>query len=104
MGGVLSGNQRHLLPEDRQIENPINEQQHTTHLASSREVGEQQPGSESEAHERLHTLNYDHRALKSESGMCPLDEQALVLTPDGFLRPVGADRDKAKQRIKIEAA
>ena len=104
MGRILPGKQRHLLPEDRQIESPIDEQQHAAHLASSRKMVEQQPGSESESHERLYTFNYNHRALKSESGVRPLDEQGLVLTPDGFLRPVGADRDKAKQRVKVEAA
>jgi hypothetical protein len=52
----------------------------------------------------LHALDHDHRALPSEAGVRPLDEQALVLAPDGSLRSVGAHRDKAQERIEIEAA
>ena len=52
----------------------------------------------------MHALHHDDRALQPEAGARPLDEQALVLAPDGPLRPVGTHRDKAQERIEIEAA
>src|SRR5438034_11343958 len=41
LGWVLAGDERDLLSEDRQVQRPVDKQQHTASLASARKVIEQ---------------------------------------------------------------
>ena len=43
MGRVLPSNERYFLPEKRQVQGPIDEQEHSAHLAALREVTKEQP-------------------------------------------------------------
>jgi len=67
-------------------------------------VVEQQPCGKPEPHKGLDALDHDHGALQPKAGACPLNEQALVLTPDGPFCPMRTHSDKATQRVKIETA
>jgi hypothetical protein len=52
----------------------------------------------------LYALDHNYSALPLEAGVRPLDEQALVLAPDGSLRSVSTHRNEAQECIEIEAA
>ena len=101
---VLPGQERHLLAEDRQVQGPVDEEQHATAVAGPRQVAEQQPGGQGESDERLHPLDPHDDALQPEAGARPLDEQALVLAANGPLCRMGAHRDQAEEGVEVEAA
>jgi hypothetical protein len=52
----------------------------------------------------MHRLEREHATLQPEGSACPLDQQALMLTPDSPLRAVRAHGAKSQERIQVEAA
>ena len=104
MGGVLPGHERHLLAENREVQGPVDEEQHATAFAGPRQVAEQQPGGEGEPEEGLHPLHAHNDALQPEAGTRPLGEQALVLASNGPLRRMGPHRDQPEEGVEVEAA
>ena len=104
MGGVLPSHERHLLAEDREVQGPVDEEQHATAFAGPREIAEQQPGGKGEPEEGLHPLDAHDDALQPEAGARPLGEQALVLAANSPLRGMGPHRHQPEERVEIEAA
>jgi hypothetical protein len=92
MGGVLPGHERYLLAKDREVQGPVDQEQHAPAVAGPRQVAEQQPGGDGKPYEGLHPLHPHHDALQPEAGTRPLGEQALVLAPNRSFRRMGPHR------------
>ena len=99
---ILPGDDRHFLAERRQIERPIDQQQHRARFAAAPEVRRQQPDGESEAREKLQRFERKDGALQIQSGTRPFGEQGLVLAAHGRLSAVRVDGDQSEQRVQIE--
>ena len=102
IGRILPRNDRHFLAQRRQIERPIDQEQHGAGLAAAPEVRREQPDGESKPREKLQRFERKNGALQIQSCARPFGEQRLVLAPHSGLAAVGVNGDQAEQRVQIE--
>ncbi len=94
---------RQGLTEFRQPQRPVRQEENARRLVAAPEPVKKQPSGQAEPSEELDTLNGHDRSLQAEAGSRPLDEQPLVLAPNGSLGPMRARGHEPEERVEIEA-
>ena len=101
---VLPGNLCDLWPSTGMLTRPVREQQCTAALVSGQGPGEQQGRGEACACHELKCARRHDRPQRCAAGVGPFDEETLLLTPEGTLGAVRANRHQSEERVEEKTA
>ena len=98
----MPGDLRNLLPEQRNVERPVGEQERAPTLVAELGAREEQPRGESEPGDELYAAGGDHRRRSARPASGPFDEQRLLFAGERALGAVRLHRNEPEERVEIE--